>query len=181
MTEDEIRALAVDRTAKNSSLLVGVTRELSKKVQISGDITISELTGTPASGGVEATAGSGYEYFLSTQVVGSGLIKTGDTSIVGLRYSDTSSSNRLTFDVNTRYPLSRKWRLNPKVRVDYSWNLNNSINLLHIKPSFRSDYYWKKHIKIEFDGGADFGYELDSVQNNNTRNYFFTFGYRMNF
>ncbi len=181
LSEDEIRALALDRTARSRSLLVGITRELSKKLQISGDVTVSELTGTPASGGVEATAGTGYEYFLSTQLVGSGLIKTGDTAIVGLRYANTKNSDRLTFDLNTRYPVNRKWRLNPRVRVDYSWGVNNSVNILKVRPSLRTDYYLTRKVKLEFDGGVELGYEIASAQNNNTRNYFLTFGYRVNF
>ena len=179
--KDQIRVLASDRTAESRSLLVGLTRVLSKKLQISGDITISELTGTPASGGVEAMPGTDFEYFISTQLVGSSFIKTGDSAILGLRYSNTASSERLTMDVNTRYPLSRKWRVNPRLRVDYSWRLNNSANLLKIRPSLRSDYYLKKNLKFEFDGGVEFGYQIASIQNNNTRNYYFTFGYRKNF
>lgn len=176
-SEDEIRALALDRTAKNRSLLFGITRELNKKLLISGDITISELTGTPASGGVAATPGTGYDYFLSTQMVGSNLIKTGDTAIVGLRYANASTADSLTFDLNTRYPVSRKLRINPRVRVVYSWMVNNSSNQLKIRPSLRADYYLKRKLKLEFDGGLEWGYEL-AGQNNDTRNYFFTFGYR---
>ena len=181
MTEDEIRALALDRTAHSRSLLIGITRELTKKVQISGDVTISELTDTPASGGVEAIPGTGYEYFLSTQLVGSGLVKEGDTAILGLRYSDTSSSNKLTADVNTRYPINRKLRINPRFRVDYSWLLNNSANRLDIRPSVRVDYYMKKDLKFEFDGGVQWGNELTSGQGDDSRDYFFTVGYRKNF
>lgn len=181
LSEDEIRALALDRTAQSRSLLLGFTRELSKKVQISTDVTVSELTGTPASGGVEATPGTGYEYFLSTQLVGSGLIKTGDTAIIGLRYANTKSSDRLTLDLNTRYPVTRKWRVNPRIRVNYSWKVNNSSNILKIRPSLRTDYYLKRKVKLEFDGGVEWGYEFASVQNNETRNYFLTFGYRVNF
>jgi hypothetical protein len=179
--EVQIRSLALDRTPKSRTLLFGITRELSKKLQLSGDVTITELTGTPASGGVLATEGTGYDYFLSTQLVGSGLIKTGDTAIIGLRFSDTSSAKRLTFDVNTRYPVTRKWRVNPRVRVDYSWQVNNSANILKVRPSLRSDYYLKRKLKIEFDGGVELGYQIASMQNNNTRNYFFTLGYRKTF
>jgi tetratricopeptide (TPR) repeat protein len=181
LSEDEIRALARDRTAENRSLLLGITRELSKKVQISTDLTVSELKGTPASGGVEAMPGTGYEYFLSTQLVGSGLIKTGDTAIIGLRYANTKNSDRLTFDINTRYPVTRKWRVNPRVRVNYSWGVNNSSNILKVRPSLRTDYYLKKKVKLEFDGGVEWGYEFASAQNNETRNYFLTLGYRVTF
>ncbi|MBE9531307.1 MAG: SPOR domain-containing protein [Proteobacteria bacterium] len=180
-TEDEIRALAFDRTAQSRSLLVGITRELTSKVQISGDVTISELTDTPASGGVEAMQGTGYEYFVSTQLVGSGLIKEGDTAILGLRLASTASSNSLTADVNTRYPLTRDLRFNPRLRIDYSWELNNSANRIEIRPSLRVDYYFKKDLKFEFDGGVEWGNELTSGMGNDTRDYFFTFGYRKNF
>lgn len=180
-TEEQIRSLALDRTAKSFSLLIGLTREISKKLQISGDFTISELTGTPASGGVEAMPSTGYDYFLSTQLVGSGIIKTGDTAILGLRYSDTASSKRMTADINTRYPISRKWRVNPRLRINYSWQLNNSANRIDIRPSFRSDYYLKKKVKLEFDAGVEWGNEITSGMDNDTRNYFLTFGYRKNF
>lgn len=180
-TDEQIRSLAYDRTAESRSLRLGITRELSKKVQLSGDLTVSELKGTPASGGVEAMPGTGYEYFLSTQLVGSGLIKTGDTAIVGLRYANTKNADRMTFDVNTRYPVNRKWRVNPRVRVNYSWGVNNSSNILKVRPSFRTDYYLTRKVKFEFDSGVELGYEFTSVQTNHTRNYFLTFGYRVSF
>ncbi|MEE9543859.1 MAG: hypothetical protein V3V95_08770 [Thermodesulfobacteriota bacterium] len=181
LSEDEIRALAQDRTAESSSLLVGITRELNKKVQVTGDITVSKITGTPASGGVEATPGTGYEYFLATQLIGSSLIKTGDTAIVGLRYANTGSFDSLTFDLNTRYPVSRKWRINPRVRVIYSWKVNNSENRLRIRPSFSTDYRLKRNLKFEFDGGMEWGYDMVAGQTNEIKNYFLTFGYRKNF
>ena len=52
-TEEEVRQLAMDRTAKSRSGTLGVTQDLNDNYQLSFEVTASKLSGTPASGGVD--------------------------------------------------------------------------------------------------------------------------------
>jgi len=180
-SEDEVRNLAEDRTAETKSLTVGVSHPINHKFQVSGDITVSELTGTEASGGVEATAGTGNEYFLSSQIIGNSLIKEGDIAILGVRYSDTDSYQTTALNLNTRYPINRDWRINPRLQFDYRTNNQSSGTQSTIRPSIRMDYRWKRRIRFEFEAGGEWSNEKLSDQTDKTSAYFFNSGYRLDF
>ncbi len=181
LTEDEVRDLALDRTATSRSFTLGLTRPLNQKYQVSGDFTVSELIGTDASGGVEAVPGTGYEYFYSAQLIGSSLITTGDIGILGFRYYDTSTSDTISMDINTRYPMNREWRVNPRIRVDYRMIDQDDVVQLKIRPSLRTDYFWSRRVRLEFDGGVDWYPDWVSSQTSPAYDYFLTVGYRVYF
>ncbi|MFQ5587060.1 MAG: hypothetical protein ACE5GF_09630, partial [Thermodesulfobacteriota bacterium] len=129
-------------------------------------------------GGVEAVQGTGVEYFFSTQLIGTSLIKEGDTAIIGLRYSDTSTSDTLSFNLNTRYPASRALRINPRMRIDYRESDDESEKKWVLRPSLRTDYFWrKKRLHFELEAGGDWTYS--SVED--SQDYFIVVGYRVDF
>ncbi|HHQ13711.1 MAG TPA: hypothetical protein ENK16_01670, partial [Chromatiales bacterium] len=72
-TEDEIRALASDRTADMTAVTVGVSTPLFERFQINADITANRLGGTPASGGVAAMPDQGTAFYYSLNLIGSSL------------------------------------------------------------------------------------------------------------
>ena len=180
-SEDGLRGLATDRTATSKSFMIGATHPLKEKLQVSGDFTVTELTGTPASGGVAAMDGTGYDYFYSAQLIGSSIIKDADTAILGLRYSDTSTADTISLNVNTRYPVNREFRINPRLRLDFSKIHRNNAERITVRPSLRADYYWKKRVRAEFEGGMDLTHEQTANQNNDSSDYFLHMGYRYEF
>lgn len=179
--EDEVRDLALDRTATSRSLTLGITHPLNHKFQVGGDFRISELTGTEASGGVEGVPGTGHEFFYSTQFIGSSLITEGDTTILGLRYSDTSSFDTVSLNLNTRYPLSRELRINPRMQVDYRLENETIGDQLKFRPSFTIDYFWSRRVRFLLDVGADWSPDWVSGQTDNALDFFVTAGYTVNF
>ncbi len=180
-SDDEINQLALDRTANSQSYTLGLTHPLSEKLQVSGDVSVARFGSTVASGGVEALDGGGNSYYYSLQLIGSSLIKQGDIAIVGLRYSDTDSSASWALNLNTRYPLLRELRLNPKILVDYRDNKNGSGNRWRIRPALRVEYRWKKRLHLEFEGGAEWADETNAGQTFRSRDFFLTLGYRVDF
>lgn len=181
MSADEVRGLARDRTAISRTYTLGVTKPLNEKFQVSGDVTMSNLSSTPASGGVEAVHETGNEYSYSAQVVGSSLMKEGDTSIIGLRYSDASTANTVSLSLNTRYPVERDFRVNPRLRLDYSKRASNDSKLYKVAPSLRVEYYWKRFLSVELEGAAEWTYEWVADQKDVIKDYFIVAGYRLDF
>lgn len=181
MSVDAVRGLARDRTAISRTYTLGVTRPLNEKFQVSGDVTMSNLSSMPASGGIEAVHETGNEYSYSTQVVGSSLMKEGDTSIVGLRYSDASTSDTVSLSLNTRYPVERDFRVNPRLRLDYSKRASNDSKLYKVAPSLRVEYYWKRFLSVELEGAAEWTYEWVAGQKDVIKDYFIVAGYRLDF
>lgn len=180
-TDTEIKELARDRTAVSKSATVSVNQPLGEKLQVGADVTVSEFTGTPASGGVAEVEGTGYEYVYALQFIGSSLVKRGDIAILGLQYSDASTSDTITVSLNTRLPLTRNWRVNPRVRGDYSRLETTGGERLRIRPSLRTDYYWKRMLRVEVEGGAEWTYDWVNNQTDNSFDYFVTAGYRLEF
>ncbi len=182
-SEEEIRQLAEDRTATSKTFTLGASHPLNSKLQVSGDMTLSRLSGTKASGGVEAFEGTGTEGFYSAQLTASSLIKEGDIAVVGLRYADASTSNTVSLNLNTRYPVNRTWRINPRFRVDYRENTDTIGRQLKYRPSIRMDYYWKRRIRIEVEAGGEWSDDKISGfdENEKTRGYFWNIGYRADF
>ncbi|PLX98111.1 MAG: hypothetical protein C0623_13760 [Desulfuromonas sp.] len=180
-TDEEIRQLALDRTAKSTSYTFGVTQPLTQKFQLSGDVTASRFSSTPASGGVAAQPGTDTELYYSLQLIGSSLFKVGDIAIFGLRYSDSTSSKLYSANVNTRYPVTRNFRVNPRVVYDYRTNKLDDGSLWKFRPLLRLDYVLKRQYHFEFEGGGEWSSEKTAGLQEDRRGYFFTVGYRVEF
>jgi tetratricopeptide (TPR) repeat protein len=180
LSEDEIRQLAEDRTADVTTLTLGASHPFSDRFQISGDVTTSRVSGTNSSGGVEGIPGTGNEYFYNLQFIGSSLIKSGDISVLGLRYSDTSNSNISSVNMDIRYPVMTVWRINPRLRVDYRENNNDSTQWIGA-PSLRIDYRWRKRYRFELEGGGEWSSQELATDTEDTSSYFVSVGYRADF
>lgn len=180
-TEDEIYQLAEDRTAESKSLTVGLSRPLNEKLQLSGDITLTELGGTLASGGVEAIPGTGVDKFYNLQLIGSDLLKPGDITVAGFRYSDTSTTNTTSISLNTRYPISKEWRLNPRLRLDYKERAADNSTEWILVPTFRMDYRLKRRYYFEFEIGGELSKLSTPDTSDTTTTYYLNAGYRVDF
>ncbi len=188
-SENQIRQLAQDRTAENTGVTLGASHPFSDKLQLDGDVTVSKLSDTQNSGdlngdGIDdglATPGTGFEFFYNAQIIGSSLITSADISILGLRYSDAQSADTTTLSVNTRYPITNDWRVNPRARVDYRINASDNSKQWIFAPEFRTDYRWRKAHHFEFDLGGEWSDRELSSGSEKTSSYFFSLGYRLDF
>jgi hypothetical protein len=177
---EQIRQLALDRTANSKTITVGGTQPVSDKFRVTGDITLSSTDSTVASGGVDATPGTGTDYAIDTQLVGNSLFLKNDTGILGLRYYDTDPSSTLSLIVNSRFPITRSWRINPRIQYDYR-KLTDGRTLNIWRALARTDYRYAKSVRFDFELGYDD--TSDSLNGNalGHRDLFFALGYRWDF
>lgn len=178
-TDDEIEQLALDRTAQASTIFLGVSHPFNERFSFNVDATLSNLEATPSSGGVPATEATSEELYASAQIVGTSLFKEGDLGIVGVRYADTTSSTRYGLDLNTRYPVSRAFRISPRVRVSYRENKNDDGTQLSARPSLRLNYQMGRRASFEADLGAEWQRNENSMMREESWDYFVTVGYRI--
>ncbi len=180
-TEDEIRQLARDRTATNKSATIGIVQDLNEKYQVVGEVTISELSATPTSGGVPGNPSTGKEYFYLAQLIASNLFIEGDINIIEMRYADTMSNDSYSLNLNLRYPITPNFRINPRIQTNLRKNKNDNGETVTIRPLLRIDYRWKKWLRFELEGGREF--RQDTVLGNTESNtgYFATVGFRAYF
>jgi hypothetical protein len=82
-------------------------------------ISASNLSSTPASGGVDGSDSTGWELSYFPQLIASGLLTDGDVATLGVRYFDGSVSDTWSLILNERYPITPKLRILPRVRLDW--------------------------------------------------------------
>ncbi len=180
-SESEIRSLAEDRTGRATSATLGASRPLSEKLQLSGDLTVSKIEGTNASGGVDAVAGSDTEFFGNLQWIGSNLLVSGDVTVFGLRYADTTSNHTASLSLNSRFPFRTVWRFNPRMRIDYRDNIGSNSTQWIAAPSMRIDYRWRRRYRFETEFGGEWSTEELPNDTRDSSSFYFNLGYRADF
>lgn len=179
-SEDEIRQLGLDRSPQSTSYSMGVSYTLSPRLQINADLSQTDIDGSPESGGVFATPATKYSYF-STNLVASSLLREGDVMIVGIRHSDSGSSKVLSLTLDSRYPFSRSWRLNPRLRVDRRQRVNEPNDEWIYTPGVRLQYRRSQKVRFELEGGKQFTERDTALVNSDRESYFVNFGYQVFF
>jgi len=154
-TEDELRQLALDRSPDVSTFSFGVSRPLTPKLQFNVNASHSTVGGTPESGGVPGTEQAAYSYF-STDFVASGLFTEGDVAIIGVRYSVSDTTDVYSLNLDTRFPIGRTWRINPRLRVDYRQIQSDQSTQWNLTPGLRIQFRPGRHWRIELEGGQQF-------------------------
>jgi tetratricopeptide (TPR) repeat protein len=177
---EQIYQLARDRTADSRTITIGASQPITEKFRTNADITFSSVDGTVESGGVPATPSTGTDYFLSAQIVGNNLILKRDTGVLGLRYFDTRLSNTYSLIANTRIPVSRNWRINPRLQFDIRKS-SDGRQQNKIRALIRTDYRYLNKARFDFEVGYDDTSEDMNGTSLGTNNLFVTVGYRWDF
>lgn len=180
LNQEQIYQLARDRTANSETITIGGTQQLSNKYQLTADITFAHIDDTIASGGVEATPEIGADYYFSTQLVANNLLMKSDTCVLGLRYYDTDLSETISFIVNASLPVTRMWRINPRLQFD-NRNFNDGESQRKIRTMLRTYYRYLSNVRLDFEVGYDDINGENTAQFLGNNNLFFTLGYRWDF
>ncbi len=178
--EDELLQLGQDRTPISTTFTVGVSYPISTKWQINADASQSTIEDTPASGGVLSTPGSSYSYY-STSLIASSLFKEGDVTIFSARYSDSETTRVVSFSVDSRYPIGRTWRINPRLRVDRRQRLADSSDEWLYTPGLRIQYRRSQKLRIELEVGKQFSQRETADADLDRESYFVNLGYQVFF
>ena len=186
VTEDRINSLAEDVSALSYSFTAGLSKPLTDKLQLSGDVTYTEFKDTKNTNVSDSTVtfnpGTGIDSFYNIQLIGSDLIKPGDISVLGMRYSDTNTTDTVSLSLNTRYPYNTKLRLNPRLRVDYRERSSDDSIEWVIVPSLRLDYRWERRNNFELEVGGEWSETETSAGVTDTdSSYYLGVGYRIDF
>jgi len=177
---EQIYQLARDLTANSETVTVGGSQPVSEKFQVTADITFAHVDATVASGGVPATPDTGTDYYFSTQLVGNNLWMKYDTGVLGIRYYDTELSDTISFIANTRFPITRHWRINPRLQFDIR-DSNDGDSQQKLRALFRTDYRYLNNVRFDFEVGYDQASGDNVGQLLGSSDLFFTLGYRWDF
>ena len=161
-------------------MTLGFSRPLNKKLRFSSDLSMMNIGATVASAGVEAFPASGNQYFLNTQVIGTGVLNGDDITSLGLRFSDSSTAKSVGIYSSSRLPLANNWRIYPRLTVSRLTWKTTSQSQFKVSPIMRVDYSWNK---VHFE--AELGGEWTSTKlpddSEKTTGLFGSIGYRFEF
>ncbi|MEQ1617438.1 MAG: tetratricopeptide repeat protein [Terricaulis sp.] len=180
-TDAEVEQLARDRTGQATTYFAGLSVPINEKISFNVDATASSMDATPASGGVPATEETNGEMYASAQIVGTGLFKEGDLGSIGVRYANTKTSTRFGLDLNTRYPVSRSLRISPRLRLSHRSNRHDEGTQFSARPSLRLNYQLGRRASFEVEGGAEWQRNENALMREQSWDYFFSAGYRLDF
>lgn len=153
-TVDEMRSLALDRTAEIFTLAGSWQKPLNEKWQFSVDASAYYQTGMPSSGGVEAVEAPGLAFFSSAQLVGTGVLVPNDVFSVSLRAASDVSSQLFMLDGYWRYNVSDKLRLKPRIKLAHRTFANGSGTEDFAIPSVTLDYEFNDNNSFELEVGT---------------------------
>jgi maltoporin len=97
-----------------------------------------------------------------------------------VRYLDTRASTTWSLIANTRIPISRNWRLNPRLQYDIR-DFSDGRDQNKLRALIRTDYRYLNKIRFDFEIGYDNTSDEINGQSLGNNSLFFTVGYRWDF
>jgi len=195
MTPDELRALALARTATTNMGQIGLTLPFNKKWQLGGDIRLSNTTGLPESGCnpallvcatkiqqgyLAATPGRGTEVSLSTQATGSGILTAGDIWTGSVTLNKSSSVRGYSLYLYNHNTYGSKWNIDPSLQFSNQKDQFNTT-IIRTSPMLRASYQIREQLYFDTDGGIELIRYSGAQQTAKTFRYFFSSGLRWDF
>jgi hypothetical protein len=179
--EDEIRRLARDRTGDLQTYSLGLSVPIFDRFQINADTTLVNYEGTVASGGVPEVPDADSNIYYSMTVIGSSLLMEQDTTIFGLGYVDGGDTSTKTFSIDSRYPIRRGLRFNPRFRFSHRLIGRTNSEQWTASPSLRLLYRFARRVQLEFEVGGDWSSQKTETDSFDSNSYFIYTGYRTDF
>lgn len=176
-TEDELRQFALDRSPRVATVSTGVSKPLSPKLQFNLNASLSSIDASPESAGVPASEATEYSYY-SADLVASSLFTEGDVGIVGLRYSSSDSTDVYSINLDSRFPLGRAWRINPRLRVDYREISSDQSTQWIYTPALRIQFRPGRHWRFDLEAGKRFSRRDMALTDQDRESNFIYIGYQ---
>jgi hypothetical protein len=112
--------------------------------------------------------------------VASSILKEGDVSIISARLSDSDTSRVISLTFDSRYPIGRTWRINPRLRVDRRQRLADPNYEWLYTPGIRLQYRRSQKFRVTLEAGKQFSQRDSGIVDLNLdrESYFFNIGYQ---
>jgi hypothetical protein len=178
-SSSELRDLAEDRTAHSETFNLGATYRFSDAYEVMGSWTASDLSGTDTSGGVIGQQGTGFEFSYFAQFVAYGLFQERGVSTIGLAVFDGDRYKRYALQLNGRYSIIPRLRINPILRLELQ-DVDGNDDLLGVVPRLRVDYSFGP-IVLDLDFAYEYRRNLGSGLRPDEHGYSLYTGIRFDF
>lgn len=196
VTEAELRDTALDRTGESTFISVGLSRELSKNMQLLVDITSSSFTSRfpdsdelvalgvdPADSDIialKSISDTDSESDFIVQLILSDWLAERDATILFLDYKDADKYEEWIFSAQYRRRFGLKWRVNTRFRFR-NRESNDGRGLQRILPGISINYRAAQNLRLYFEFEIeDRKFKNDTV-NDDYRVYDMYMGYTWDF
>lgn len=186
MTESDLRALASARTGASNLAQLGITQQMSQKWQLGGDVRVSNYEGLPASGTtaltgqLPATPGTGNEWAITPQLIGSNLFSSRDVTVFSLSYLSSPLYKGQSFYVYSRAMLTDKWSLDAALQY-YRQNYESGMTMNRMMPMLRTAYQFKQTLSFDLEAGIEKSHSEIANQTSDVQRQFYSLGLRWDF
>ena len=179
-TDDEIYQLAEDRTSKRHNLFVGSDYQIDDKHQIYVSMSFSATDATEASSSVIAIPSSEDVQLFGDYTI-RGFLVANDFTTFGLKLADSTSAKVISLRSRLRFKYQNKFKLDPRVNLDFRQQKNSDFEQWILKPSFKFSYKPNKKWNIETSFGLDYSnYKLPELDDQITYSMYLGYIYQFN-
>jgi hypothetical protein len=197
MTEEDIRALAADRTGTSNMASIGLTQQISTNWQVGCDIRVSRYEAMPASGigfidpnftTIQPTLtglmpespGTGNEWAISPQFIRNNLFSSRDVTVFSLSYISSPLYKGQSFYIYSRGNLTDKWTLDGSLQF-YRQNYDAGTLMTRVMPTLRTAYQIRQSLSLDMDAGIEISHTENMTQTSDGNRQFFSLGFRWDF
>lgn len=192
-TEEDLRNLAAARTGASNMAQIGFSKVLTPRWQWGADLHVSSYEGLAASGWVDPatqmptmtgvipdTPGTGNDVGISTQLVGSNLYSSRDSTVMSVSYSSSPVYNGKIFYIYNRSNPSEKWSFDTSIQY-YRFDYTAGTLMTRLVPMIRVAYQVRQSLSLDMDAGMEISHSESAVLITDGQRQFYSIGFRYDF
>jgi len=160
--------------------MLGVNRNFNSRWQLGGDIKLYNISGTPASGALPETIGTGNILVYTLQGIATGLLTKRDISVLSLSYIDSRSYTGESASLSYRSLFQDKWTFDVALRY-YTQHDNAGTDLSRWSTNLRLGYRWRDRLTLEGEYGYEKTLTESTATSDDSSRHYFSLGYRWDF
>jgi len=181
LPDKRIKHFTKNRSNEVATVAFGLSHALSRRISLSGDVAMMDVSGAATANGSTASAERLSEYFYHLRLSGKDMVLTGDKNVLDLRHRVTPSSRVSSASIDTKYAINRLWKISPQFRADYRSNTpENSIQWV-TAPAVKMEYRWRKRYGLDIKAGGEWSTRENPDGNETRSSYFVSLGYKAQF
>jgi tetratricopeptide (TPR) repeat protein len=189
MTKNQIIKTVNNVTADTDTALFGLTKQVTPKWQLGGDVRMNRTSGTRGTGlafipGIASSLSSGTAYTYSMQAIGTNTIFADDTSVINGSYVDDPVYYAEVLGLTNVATFRTKWHVTSSLNFYHQKSdaSQSNLKLFKVAPTMRVSYQVTDAGLLEAELGAERSYSDDDTNTKikSTRESMFV-GYRWDF
>jgi hypothetical protein len=180
-SEQQVYDLAESQVGNAATVSLGMSHTFNDRYQLSADLThaVQVYVLEDVTTGVLSSERE-LQTYLYVQLIANRWLNERDTSVFGLRLSQTSSYDEVSLSASNRLPLGRHWRIDSRLRLDLRHN-DSGEESTKLRPSVKLDHNPSQRWHFEAELGMELWRYSGTTNNPDFSRLFATVGYRWDF